>query len=355
MIATCCRISHRLLLPPGLDTGPVAIHLLSTREGLKGVLLGSVTIMALPPPAAAELQRAYDLGSGSDAATREESHAATRDLVRDYAMSWQLSAGGLSPGGASPPAAPPSRTPHPQPSSSPADQQLSDVLQYLSGHSMPACHALLLYYTSIRHPGPASHSASPITSSIGSASSSALPAPPIARDVRNPSVWPASSRLAQGGAPAGSRLQRVAARCAHLIAVSRDPTYSAWRQQQGSQVDTTDWLIIAAMTALGVWVGGKHLLAHLGFGLPWAGWLLAFLALHLGPGLGPHVLLACAGERLRAGREAVLVSFAVARASTFVAEVVGWLPTPAPLKLLWGIAPTSLVMHGILRPCLHQV
>jgi hypothetical protein len=342
----------RLQLPPCLDTGPVAIYLLSTREGRKGVLLGSLVSMALPAPTAAEMQHAYSLQIDDGTVTQAEFQSAMRELLRDYVLCWKLCRGALRPVGASPPAHSSSQALQPE-----LDLLLSDVLQYLAEHSLPACHALLFYHSSTS--SPSSSSAGSSSSSSGSSNSS-----PTGRNQQEAAMASTAtlsaagaggSSPAQGRAPAGSRLQRLAGRCAHLVAVSRDPRYSAWRQQQSSHVDKTGWLIIAMMCAMGIWVGGKRLLADLGFGLPWAGWLLAFLVLHLGPGLGPQLLLACGGERLRARREVVLVAFALLRASTFVAEVVGWLPTPAPLKLLWGVAPTSLVMHGILRPCLQQV
>jgi hypothetical protein len=80
----------RLLLPAGLDPGPVAIHLLSTQDGLKGVLLGSATTMALPLAAAAELQDAHSLQIGDSPTTKAKYQSMMRDLVRDYALCWHL-------------------------------------------------------------------------------------------------------------------------------------------------------------------------------------------------------------------------------------------------------------------------
>jgi hypothetical protein len=357
--AECCTEQptadppFRLLLPAGVDTGPVTVHVLSTQDGWQGVLLGSATTMALPPPAAAELQRAYDRCADSATGTQADQRSAMRELVRDYSMCWSLCKP-APPSGSSA-----ANTEIAQPSQTALDVLLSDVSQFLSYHSLPACHALILYRTSIRHHASRragiSHSGTS-SSSSSSSSGSSSGSSAVLSAYSNPPRGAAGAATARQRHPAsGSRRQRFGHHCAQLAAVSKDPHYTAWRQQQGSQMRATDWLLVATMTAMGVWVGGKRLLASLGFGLPWAGWLLAFLALHLGPGLGPHAVLAVAGERLRGRREAVVVAFAVARASSFVAEVLGWLPLPAPLKLLWGVAPTSLVMHGILRPCLQQV
>jgi hypothetical protein len=135
-----------------------------------------------------------------------------------------------------------------------------------------------------------------------------------------------------------------------LAAVSTDPSYRAWRQQQGRRVDNSAWVVTSTMALAGAWAIGKRLHGAIGWGLPWVQ-SMATLLLHLVALFGAHVLLAAAGERLRGRREAVVVAFAAARAAACVAGVLGLLPIP----VMWGGQRAAVVVHGVLRPSLLQV
>jgi hypothetical protein len=359
----------------------VAIYLLSTQEGLKGVLLGSATTMALPPPAAAEMRDAHSYAFDEDASTQAEYQSTIAGLLRDYATCWQL------PGscGEAPQAA----------SGSVADWQLpaaevalvaSELLQYLSFEGMPACCSMF-----------SARCASASASAVGSlepadsavaACTAASPMPPAAAETAAAAAAAAAATLAPAPAPASVepgpsvptaassvngcllrfhgwlqwwpaswlclRVQRLVARWAHLQAVSSGPGFATWKLQQAKWVYNTGWILITTMSSMCACSCGKRLLATLGFGMPWVR-SMAFLLLQLAPAVVAHVLLAVAGERLRGRREAVVLVFAAVKAAGCMVGVWGWLQIPAAFRAIWGVLQTALVLHGLLRPCLLQV
>jgi hypothetical protein len=434
-----------LLLPPGLDPGPVSIHLLSTQEGRKGFVLGSAITMALPPPAAAELLQAYSLQVGDGGtADQAEQRSALRDLLRDYSLCWRL-LGGAQQAATSPAAAGDlpsealgasgaggSSASMPLPTTPQAQALLSQLLHYLSLCNMPACHALLAgcccrdaYLpadssaaatgtTPAKRPAAAAEGSAPKAAVAGAASAvikaahaateAAAYAPGAseaeAAETANseqaaeaeiasinpcvPALAPSSipvlapfSRKQEPASPAApmatsgsasspdpdawpqwwpaSWLHALAARTSHLAALSRDPGYSAWKLQQSGQVERPGWVVIvSAVTAVGIWLSGKHVLvANFGLGIPWVCWLAVFLLLYGAP-IGTSTLLAVVGEPLMAGRE-VEVALAVARVVACLAAVCGWLPLPGPFRTLWGVATTTVVVHGVLWPWLQHV
>jgi Ca2+/Na+ antiporter len=367
-VLTCvCAPQCRLQLPAGLDTGPVAIHLLSTQETIKGVLLGSATTMALPQSAAAELLRAYSLQIGDSPATQAEYQSALRDLVRDFALCWhwcrQRSAVETpSPGVPGAARAPDNRPPEPA-----VEPLLSNVLRYLTSRNMTACHALLADHRSSASASAASDTGSSDDSGYRSKSRVVAPDSPTPEALVLPNTPAAADEAAPLGtatpSPNGSNpyaqphmrfLKQISAGLACLAAVSQDEHYAAWKLQQKQRVDMTGLIVTIVTVSLAFLSTGRRLLAILGFSRLWLGSMGALL-LHVAPEVGTHLLLPMAGERLRARRDAVVVVFTAAKVLPSAAAALGWLPFPASLRQAWGGMLTAVVMNGMFRPCLQQV
>jgi hypothetical protein len=337
--------ARRLTLPSALEPGPVASHLLSTQEGQQGVVLGSATTMALPPAAAAELLRAYSIDIPGSTATQAEYQEALRDLLRDYALCWQLYSGkqqaepypeqlALPEAGTTGPAGDQSLAPA-------LEQALSDLLQHLSDNSMPACHCLLSAHTTTS-PSPASNPAAAAAAEVLTAA---------AASVSSFQGQVALSSLQRGPV---TLVQRCAAHVSLMKAMSHDPRYTAWRMQQRRWVDMHGWRVPATMYVAGTALMLKRRLNDVGFRIPSA-LSMVLLFLHSFTGVGPQVLLAVGGERMRARREAAVVLFAVVKALVCIASVLCWLPTPADVRAVWGNLRAVVVIHGVCRPCQIQV
>ena len=379
-----CRL--RLLLPAGLDTGPVAIHLLSTQAGQEGALLGSVTTMALPPAAAAEVQGAFNLPVGLDTATQAEQQAALRDLMLDYALCWRLCSGS-QPAGLHLAKAQETlldifkgSTSDDQRSRALAAQQvLSDVLQYLSSCSMSACHALLSDHCTSS--GSAQDNLGSDTTSVSPCNAAATPKPTAAAAAAgaSPSTTPTASlpcvlptlasppvAAAAGGAsgpgqhPVACQLQwrpaswlaLMASHTANLLETSRGSSYVAWRLQQGRGLGS--WAIALTTAAIGICLAGARLAAKTGRGIVWLR-SIATVVLHTAPGMAPHVLLAVWGERFRGKKAGMAGAFAVVKLLLCAAGALGWLPLSPAQAGMMGNMRTSVVVNGIFRPCLLQV
>jgi hypothetical protein len=330
----------------------VAIHLLSTQEGMKGVLLGSATTMALPTAAAAELQDAYSLQIGDSPTTQAEYQSMMRDLVRDYALCWHLCHQRSAVGGPSPEAPGAARASYNRPHEPAVEPLLSNVLQYLTSRNMTACHALLASHCSAA-------SASAADSSSSRRASREAPAPPgtpeAAAEAAPLETGTSSTNISSPQQqPESSSLQPIATRLARLPAMPQDPRYTAWNLQQKQRVDMTGFMVTIVTVSLCFLSSGMRLLADVGFSRLWARSMGALL-LHVAPEVGPHLLLPVAGEWLRARRDAVVVVFTAAKVLACAATIVGWLPIDPWLRQAWSGMLTAVVMNGMFRPCLQQV